>query len=86
MDSMYLPLEASYNGLRTVDVDKLKFRYSWMDIQAAAKAKVGKRKDFIKQKKVYPDTTVWIKRFLLPIMNQCIMITSGIKHMEITLL
>jgi hypothetical protein len=35
MDSMYLPIEA-YNGLRTVDVDKLKFRYSWMDIQAAA--------------------------------------------------
>jgi hypothetical protein len=35
MDSMYLPLEASYNGLRTIDVDKLKFRYSWMDIQAA---------------------------------------------------
>ncbi|WP_281336476.1 gliding motility lipoprotein GldK [Flavobacterium eburneipallidum] len=65
MDSMYLPLEASYNGLRTIDVDKLKFRYSWMDIQAAAKAKVGKRKDFIKTEevKVYPDTTVWIKDF-----------------------
>ena len=65
MDSMYLPLEASYNGLRTIDVDKLKFRYSWMDIQAAAKAKVGKRKDFIRteQVKVYPDTTVWIKDF-----------------------
>jgi gliding motility-associated lipoprotein GldK len=65
MDSMYLPLEASYNGLRTIDVDKLKFRYSWMDIQAAAKAKVGKRKDFIKteQVKVYPDTTTWIKDF-----------------------
>jgi hypothetical protein len=31
---MYLPIEASYNGLRTIDVDKLKFRYSWMDIQA----------------------------------------------------
>ncbi len=65
MDSMYLPLEASYNGLRTIDVDKLKFRYSWMDIQAAAKAKVGKRKDFIKTElvPVYPDTTVWIKDF-----------------------
>jgi hypothetical protein len=33
-------------------MDKLKFRYSWMDIQAAAKAKVGKRKDFIKQKRL----------------------------------
>lgn len=65
MDSMYLPIEASYNGLRTIDVDKLKFRYSWMDIQAAAKAKVGKRKDFIKNEevRVYPDTTVWIKDF-----------------------
>jgi gliding motility-associated lipoprotein GldK len=65
MDSMYLPIEASYNGLRTIDVDKLKFRYSWMDIQAAAKAKVGKRKDFIRTEevKIYPDTTVWIKDF-----------------------
>jgi hypothetical protein len=33
-----------------------------MDIQAAAKAKVGKRKDFIEEVK-YPDTTVWIKDF-----------------------
>jgi hypothetical protein len=41
MDSMYTL--ASYNGLRTIDVDKLKFRYSWMDIQAAAKTKVGKK-------------------------------------------
>ena len=65
MDSMYLPVAESFNGLRTIDVDKLKFRYSWMDIQAAAKAKTGKRKDFIKteQIKVYPDTTAWIKDF-----------------------
>jgi len=65
MDSMYLPLEESFNGLRTMDVNKLKFRYSWMDIQAAAKAKTGKRKEFIKteQTPVYPDTTVWIKDF-----------------------
>ena len=65
MDSMYLPIEESFNGLRTIDVDKLKFRYSWMDIQAAAKAKVGKRKEFIRteQVKIYPDTTTWIKDF-----------------------
>ncbi|MEC5165754.1 gliding motility-associated lipoprotein GldK [Flavobacterium sp. PL11] len=65
MDSMYIPLAESYNGLRTIDVNKLNFRYSWMDIQAAAKAKVGKRKDFIKPEvvNVYPDTTVWIKDF-----------------------
>ena len=65
MDSMYLPASESYNGLRTIDVDKLQFRYSWMDIQAAAKAKVGKRSDFIRTEstKVYPDTTAWIKDF-----------------------
>lgn len=65
MDTMYLPVAESFNGLRTIDVNKLKFRYSWMDIQAAAKAKTGRRKDFIKteQTKVYPDTTVWIKDF-----------------------
>jgi len=65
MDTMYLPAAEAFNGLRTIDVNKLKFRYSWMDIQAAAKAKTGKRKDFIKteQIKVYPDTTVWIKDF-----------------------
>jgi gliding motility-associated lipoprotein GldK len=65
MDSLYLPIEESFNGLRTMDVNKLKFRYSWMDIQAAAKAKTGKRKDFIRteQVKVYPDTTTWIKDF-----------------------
>lgn len=65
MDSMYIPIAESYNGLRTIDVSKLKFRYSWMDIQAAANAKVGKRSKFIKteQQTVYPDTTVWIKDF-----------------------
>ncbi len=65
MDSMYLPASESYNGLRTIDVNKLQFRYSWMDIQAAAKAKVGKRSDFIRTEatKVYPDTTAWIKDF-----------------------
>lgn len=86
MDSMYLPLEASYNGLRTIDVNKLKFRYTWMDIQAAAKAKVGKRQDFLKTEEVriYPDTTVGLKILIILTMNQCIMITSGIKLTVIT--
>ncbi|WP_396173618.1 SUMF1/EgtB/PvdO family nonheme iron enzyme, partial [Flavobacterium sp.] len=59
MDSLYLPAAESYNGLRTMDVNKLQFRYTWMDIQAAAKAKTEKRSDFIKTEsvKVYPDTT-----------------------------
>jgi gliding motility-associated lipoprotein GldK len=66
MDSMYLPEKATYNGLKTIDANKLVFRYSWMDIQAAAKAKKGTpRQKFIKQVKdsIYPDTTVWVKDF-----------------------
>lgn len=65
MDSMYLPEEESYNGLRSIDVTKIKYKYNWMDIEAAARAKSGSRKDFIKQEEleIYPDTTVWIRDF-----------------------
>ncbi|TMU55620.1 gliding motility lipoprotein GldK [Flagellimonas algicola] len=65
MDSIYLPEEESYNGLRSIDVTQLKYKYSWMDIEAAARAKKGRRKDFIKHEEleIYPDTTVWIKDF-----------------------
>ncbi len=65
MDSLYIPLEESYNGQRTIDVEKMVFNYTWMDIQAAARAKKGQRKDFVKTEEImiYPDTTVWIKDF-----------------------
>lgn len=65
MDSLYLPEEESYNGQRTFDVTKLKYKYTWMDIEAAARAKSGKRSDFIKKEEleIYPDTTVWIRDF-----------------------
>lgn len=65
MDTMYVPLEEMYNGKRPMDVEKLLFRYEWMDIEAAARSKKGGRKDFIRKEviKVYPDTTVWIKDF-----------------------
>lgn len=66
MDSMYIPAEEAYNGQRTIDVSKLKFRYTYMDIEAAARAKGKKnRKDFIKTEElpIYPDTTVWIRDF-----------------------
>ncbi|MCB7481580.1 gliding motility lipoprotein GldK [Christiangramia sediminis] len=64
MDSMYIPMDEVYNGQRTIDVKKLKFKYSYMDIQSAAKTQ-GKRSNFIKNEEVaiYPDTTVWIKDF-----------------------
>ena len=65
MDSMYIPLEETYNGQRTIDVDKLVYKYTYLDVEEAARKKEGKRKDFIKteQVNIYPDTTVWIKDF-----------------------
>ena len=65
MDTMYLPIEESYNGQRTWDVKKFKFQYTFMDIEKAAKNKNLKRSEFIKQEEieVYPDTTAWIRDF-----------------------
>ena len=65
MDTMYLPLEESYNGQRTWDVKKFKFQYTYMDIQKVAKNRALKRKDAIKKEavEVYPDTTTWIRDF-----------------------
>ena len=64
MDKMYLPEEEAYNGKRIMDVQKFEFKYQWLDMEKAARAR-GKRKDFIKEEivKVYPDTTVWIRDF-----------------------
>jgi gliding motility-associated lipoprotein GldK len=64
MDTMYVPVEESFNGKRILDTKKLKFKYSWLDRDAAAKTK-GNRRDFIKHEivEVYPDTTVWVKDF-----------------------
>lgn len=64
MDSMYIPMEETYNGKRPLDVNKLVFRYQWMDIEKAARTR-GNRRDFIKEEivKIYPDTTVWIRDF-----------------------
>ena len=65
MDTMYIPLEESYNGQRTWDVSKFKFQYSYMDIEKAAKNRSLKRKDVIVKEEVeiYPDTTAWIRDF-----------------------
>ncbi|MGJ5640497.1 gliding motility lipoprotein GldK [Formosa sp. S-31] len=65
MDTMYIPLEESYNGQRTWDVTKFKFQYTYLDIQKAAKNKNLKRSDALVQEEieVYPDTTAWIRDF-----------------------
>ena len=65
MDTMYLPIEESYNGQRTWDVTKFQFQYKYMDIKTAAKYKELSRSDVIltEEVEVYPDTTVWIRDF-----------------------
>ncbi|EGV43542.1 gliding motility lipoprotein GldK [Bizionia argentinensis JUB59] len=67
MDTMYLPMEESYNGQRTWDVKKFKFQYTYMDIAKAAKmSNKGKRRsEFLitEAVEVYPDTTAWIRDF-----------------------
>ncbi|TYB78212.1 T9SS ring complex lipoprotein PorK/GldK [Bizionia myxarmorum] len=67
MDTMYLPIEESYNGQRTWDVKKFKFQYTYMDIEKAAKMsnKGKKRSDFLitEAVEIYPDTTAWIRDF-----------------------
>ena len=65
MDTMYLPIEESYNGQRTWDVKKFKFQYTYMDIQRAAKDRSLSRSDVIETEEVevYPDTTAWIRDF-----------------------
>ena len=64
MDSLYIPMDQVYNGQRTIDVKKLKYKYSYMDIQSAARSQ-GDRTNYIKNEVVpiYPDTTVWIRDF-----------------------
>ena len=39
VDSLYLPEEEAYNGQKSFDVTKLKYKYSWMDIDAAARSR-----------------------------------------------
>ena len=65
IDNMYLPLEESYNGQRTWDVSQFKYKFTEMDIQAAAKDRSLKRSEVISQSEIeiYPDTTAWIRDF-----------------------
>ncbi|MBK5209173.1 MAG: gliding motility lipoprotein GldK, partial [Flavobacteriaceae bacterium] len=64
IDSILTPIEDSFEGRRMVDPTKLKFKFSWLDQEAAGRVK-GNRRDFIKTEivSVYPDTTVWIKDY-----------------------
>lgn len=74
IDKMYIPvaggfegfrIDESFNGLRTIDVKQLQFRYTWLDIEEAIKDKTKDRSSHIKNEayEIYPDTTVWVKDF-----------------------
>ncbi|NHM00787.1 T9SS ring complex lipoprotein PorK/GldK [Flavobacterium difficile] len=64
MDSMYLPESESFNGLKTIDVSKLKFKYNQVDLNKAVKKKGRKGfYDDVPPLEIYPDTTAWIKDF-----------------------
>ncbi|MDM1497240.1 gliding motility lipoprotein GldK [Myroides odoratimimus] len=69
MDSLYIPASETYNGMTTFDNSKLKFKYSYVDVDAATRDRStenrGKRNRHLKTETllIYPDTTRWIKEF-----------------------
>lgn len=65
-DEMYIPMDEAYNGIRTIDTEKLIFRYTEFDIEGMARKKKDQsRSEFVEQNElaIYPDTTVWIRDF-----------------------
>ena len=64
MDSLYIKKEDSRDGVRTFNTKKLKYNYSWYDVNSAVD-KPNERKSFLVNEtvNVYPDTTVWIRDF-----------------------
>jgi hypothetical protein len=80
-----MPLEASYNGLRTIDVDKLKFRCD--GYSSCSKAKVGKERFHKTEEVKYTQILLFGLKILLTLTtSQCIMTISGIKLTVIILL
>ncbi|MCC9041775.1 gliding motility lipoprotein GldK [Myroides sp. M-43] len=69
MDSLYIPASETYNGMTTFDNSKLRFKYSYVDVDAATRDRSnenrGKRNRHLKTETllIYPDTTRWIKEF-----------------------
>lgn len=67
MDSLYVPARENMNGMKTFDVSKLKFKYSYFDRDANLNDKETSARDrrskYLKtvEVNIYPDTTVWHK-------------------------
>ena len=64
MDSLFVQRDKAVDGVRSFNVEFLKYRYSWFDKDNAIR-KGGNRKDFLKTEilNIYPDTTAWLKDF-----------------------
>jgi len=64
MDEMYLAADQSPTGERKLDVSKLVYKYSSMNVTAVIKGS-GNTEDYVTKHEVpvYPDTTVWVKDF-----------------------
>ena len=64
MDSMMIKKEEALGGIRTINTKLLNYRYSWIDVNTAAR-RGGDRKNYLKKENIniYPDTTVWVKDF-----------------------
>jgi gliding motility-associated lipoprotein GldK len=69
MDSLYIPASETYNGVTTFDVSKLKFQYTYVDLEGVigdnSENTRSKRSRHLKTESllIYPDTTRWIKEF-----------------------
>lgn len=64
LDSLLTPPEESVNGARTVNVEKLKYRYAWVDVERSIREKLKRSEAMVREEVyVYPDTTVWIRDF-----------------------
>ena len=64
LESVYLPPAERINNERIIDTRKLKYAYSWEDVESAVKDKSRGAKYLKKESiAIYPDTAVWIKDF-----------------------
>jgi len=64
MDTMSIPLDDSFDGRRILDIRKLKFKFSWLNREAAARRGTTRKEQLVHETvSVYPDTTVWVKDF-----------------------
>ena len=64
MDSLLTSPEESIDGGRNIDISKLKYKYTWIDVEKSVRKKLKRSESIVREEVlIYPDTTVWIKDF-----------------------